>query len=133
MNGLDRVEQLLSDKSAVPWEHPSSDLRGRVLAATLDTRSKASGHLRLRGRVAATAAAALIAAGWIGVYFMSPQPQSPSPAPISFDPSPLLDRLAQEVTASMETSFTSEARHFLDHADQVTRNVVAQLPFTGSR
>lgn len=132
MNALEKVDAMLSDRSAVPWESPSAELRGRVLAGVLgiaSPRGRAPGWSRW-GAVAA--AAALIAVGWIGVYQLAPSPAPVSSSPLSLDPSPGVGQMVQEVSASVESSLTSEALEFLDHADRLTRNVVAQLPFTGS-
>jgi len=133
VNDIDRIENLLSDKTAVPWKSPSAALRERILSATVLATKRPSKRLGVHRWTGIAAAAALIATGWFGVYWITPPPPTPRAVEVSLDPSPIVDRLLQQVSTSMEGPLTSEARQFLDHADQVARNVLAQVPFTGTR
>ncbi|MBX3375883.1 MAG: hypothetical protein KF678_02630 [Phycisphaeraceae bacterium] len=135
MSKLDNVESMLADKSGIPWVAPSSGLRRQILAATVEAggSNQVAGKIDVRRWWGAAAAAAVIAAGWIGVYTLSSRPASVPEVAMALDPTPEVDRLVQGVSASLETSLTSEAQQFLDHADRVARNVIAQLPFTSPR
>jgi hypothetical protein len=135
MSKLENVESMLADKSRIPWVAPSAGLRRQILAATVEAGdiNPVAARIDVRHWWSAAAAAAVIAAGWIGVYTLSSRPAPALEVAISLDPTPDVDRLFQGVSASLETSLTSEAQHFLDHADRVARNVIAQLPFTSPR
>lgn len=131
-----RVDQLLSDQAGVPWVPTSPGLKARTLAA-LEAKANSTDMVRARrmigpGRMAA-AAAFVIVSGATAVVIMNMRPSAPD-AGVSvgrLDPSPLLAPAFRMLTVSADESLASEARELIQSTNQMTRRVVAQLPFTG--
>lgn len=126
------VEAMLSNRTGVPWARPADGMKDRTLAAI--KASDAAGHRLLLPRVR-LAAAACIALG-LGVvvasrvggtagHFKAPPPS------VQLDPSDLIAPALLSFSASADESLESEARGLLADANQLTRRVVARLPFTG--
>ena len=130
---LARVDELLSNRSTIPWAVPGAGSRERILAAieSDDAGPRAMGAVgRLR-----LAACLAMAGGTILAIMLSRgnAPTARSVASVQLDPAPLVTPALRMLTDSADASMESEARDLLDDADRLTRRVIAQLPLTGGR
>ncbi len=127
-----KVDALLGDKAGVPWLEPGTGLRVRTLAA-LSPRAEAissSGTIRVRWFAAA---ALIVLTGVVTVVMVNGRgtrvDQGVSVGRL--DPSPLLAPAFRMLTVSADESLATEARELIQSTNEMTRRVVAQLPFTG--
>lgn len=126
-----RVDQLLGDRTGVPWVEPSAGLKARTLAAL---EPRVGDRAPVAGPTRWLAAAAVLAAAGVGAFVVLKDQGIQKDSGISvgrMDPTPLLAPAFRMLTVSADESLASEARELIESANQLTRRVVAQLPFTG--
>jgi hypothetical protein len=129
-----RVNEMLSDRQAIPWCEPGAGLRERILGAIAAEDVARHGRFQLYGRLRLAAAACLvIGVGAIIAFSLSQRPSTQAAASVQIDPSPLFTPALRRLTESADASMNQEARTLLDDADRMTQRVIAQLPFTGTR
>lgn len=128
---LARVDALLGDKAGVPWVEPGAGFRARTLGALEPVAEVAVAGV-IRGRRLA-AAAVLVLTGVVTVVMMNGRGTKVEPgvSVSRLDPSPFLTAPFRMLTVSADESLASEARELIQSTNEMTRRVVAQLPFTG--
>lgn len=130
---LMKVDALLGDRGGVPWEKPSAGLRVRTLSG-LEPRAainvSVAGQAGLRWWAMA---AGLVIAGGLGMVLIrgGGVPVDSGISVGRVDPMPLFAPAFHRLTASADESMASEARELIESTNQLTKRVVAQLPFTG--
>ncbi len=129
---LARVDALLGDKAGVPWLEPGTGLRARTLAALRPVAADVPVAGVISGRWF-QAAAALLLSGVVTVVLINGRGTKVDSgvSVVRLDPSPLLTSPFRVLTVSADESLATEARELIQSTNEMTRRVVAQLPFTG--